>query len=175
MYGDYLEVDARGPLTFIPPSMYGPPELVHVDWHDTDASGLIEKEVGKGSVAWLPWNLGALYYMHSSEAHAGLARDLIDRLLPAGRQLKTNAHPLVDVTLMRQGDHHLVHLVNLSGHSETAYFRAVPMREIRVEVKGSFRTAKELRAGKTLTIGRDGDYASFTVPELDEYEVIELR
>ncbi len=32
MYGDYLEVEATGPLTFIPPSMYGPPELVHVDW-----------------------------------------------------------------------------------------------------------------------------------------------
>jgi hypothetical protein len=175
MYGDYLEVAAHGPLTFIPPSMYGPPELVHVDWRDTDAPGLIEKQVGKGTVAWLPWNLGALYYMHSSEAHAALARDLIDRLLPGGRQLKTNAHPLVDITLMRQGDHRLVHLVNLSGHSQTAYFRAVPMGEIRVEVKGSFQSAKAVREGKLLPVSRAGEYSAFTVPGLDEYEVIELR
>lgn len=102
LYGDYLQVDAKGPLTFIPPSMYGPPELVHVDWKDTDAPGLIMKQFGKGTVAWLPWNLGALYYMHSSEAHARLVGDLIDHLLPRGRQLTTNAHPLVEITLMKR-------------------------------------------------------------------------
>ena len=53
-------------------------------------------------------------------AHAGLIRDLIDHLLPQGRQLKTSARPLVDLTLMKQGDHHLLHLVNILGHSQTA-------------------------------------------------------
>jgi hypothetical protein len=151
MYGNYLQVDAKGPLTFVPPSMYGPPELVHVDWKDTDAPGLIIKEFGKGTVAWLPWNLGALYYMHSSEAHARLIRDLIDRLMPSGQQLTTNAHPLVDITLMRQGDHHLVHLVNLSGHSQTAYFKPVPMSGIQVQVKGAFKTARAIRLGSGFT------------------------
>ena len=94
MYGDYLEVEGQGPLTFIPPSMYGPPEFVHVDWKETGAPGLILKQVGKGEVAWLPWNLGVLYYRHSSEAHAALMRDLIDHMLPQGRELKTSAHRL---------------------------------------------------------------------------------
>jgi hypothetical protein len=175
MYGDYLQVDAKGPLTFIPPSMYGPPELVHVDWKDTDAPGLIVKELGKGTVAWLPWNLGALYYMHSSEAHASLIRDLVDSLLPRGRQLKTNAHPLVDITMMRQGDRHLVHLVNLSGHSQTAYFKAVPMSQIQVQVKGAFSTAKAIRSRQDLAITRQGEYGSFTLPSLAEYDLVELR
>ena len=175
VYGDYLEVQASGPLTFIPPSMYGPPELVHVDWKDTDAPGLILKSWGKGTVAWFPWNLGALYYLHSSEAHAGLLRDLIDRLLPRGRQLKTNAHPLVEVTLMNQGDRRLVHLVNLSGHSQTAYFSAVPMRDIDVQVKGTFRSARAIRAGRDLPLAQAGEYARFTVPALADYELVELR
>jgi hypothetical protein len=175
MYGNYQEVEGRGPLTFIPPPMYGPPELVHVDWRDTDSPGLIEKQVGTGSVVWLPWNIGALYYMHSSEAHAGLVRDLIDHLLPHGRQLKTNAHPLVDITLMRQGDHHQVHLVNLSGHSQTGYFRAIPMRDIRVELKGAFGSAKAIRSGRMLPVARADEYSVFTVPELDEYEMVEVR
>ena len=81
--------------------MFGPPELVHVDWKDTDAPGLILQDYGKGGVAWLPWDIGSLYYRHSSEAHAGLLRDLIDHLLPHGRQLKTNAHPLVEIVLMQ--------------------------------------------------------------------------
>ena len=49
MYGDYLEVKGSGPLTFIPPSMYGPPEFVHVDWKDTESPGLVIKEYGKGN------------------------------------------------------------------------------------------------------------------------------
>jgi hypothetical protein len=175
MYGDYLQVDAKGPLTFIPPSMYGPPELVHVDWKDTDFPGLIIKQVGKGTVAWMPWNLGVLYQMHSSEAHRRLIRDLADHLLPNGRQLKTNAHPLVEVTLMKHGDGHLVQLVNVSGHSVTGYYDAIPMRDIRVELQGTYGTAKAVRAGKAIPITRAGGYSTFTVPALDEYELIEVR
>ena len=175
MYGDYLEVRGSGPLTFIPPSMYGPPELVHVDWKDTESPGLILKQAGNGKVAWLPWNLGQLYYMHSSEAHAAIMRDLIDHMLPRGRQLKTNAHPLVAITLMKQGERHLVHLVNVSGHSQTGYFQAIPMSGIRVQVKGSFRTARAVYAGTNLRISQSGGYSEFNVPPLGEYELIDLR
>lgn len=177
MYSDYLQVDAKGPLTFIPPSMYGPPEFVHVDWKDTDDPRLIFKQFGRGTVAWMPWNLGALYCMHSSEAHARLMHDLIDHLLPNGRQLITNAHPLVDITLMKQGDHHLIHLVNLSGHSETAYFNPVPMTDIEVQVKGEFRHASAIRGGQRLAISHAAGYSAsaFTVPCLTEYELIELQ
>ncbi len=133
------------------------------------------KQFGKGTVAWLPWNLGSLYYLHSSEAHARLMRDLIDRLLPHGRQLRTNAHPLVEITYVKQGDHHLVQLVNLSGHSQTGYFDPIPMTNIDVQVRGAFRSAREVRLGRELKVSRDGAYAGFTVPELGEYEMIELQ
>ena len=53
MYGEYRELKGSGPLTFIPPSMYGPPELVHVDWKDTDCAGPGGEGVrpGRGGVA----------------------------------------------------------------------------------------------------------------------------
>jgi hypothetical protein len=175
MYGEYRELKGSGPLTFIPPSMYGPPELVHVDWKDTSSPGLVVKAYGQGELAWLPWEIGALYYRHSSEAHARLMRDLIDRMLPRGRQLESDAHPLVEITLMRQGDRHLVHLVNLSGHSQTAYFDPIPVRDVRVRVMGPFRSAHAVRAGKDLGVSREGDYATFLLPSLDEYELVELR
>ena len=175
MYGDYLEVQAKSPVTFIPPSMFGPPELVHIDWKDTDAPGLILRDYGKGKVAWLPWDIGTLYYSHSSQAHAGLLRDLIDQLLPRGRQLKTNAHPLVEIVLMRQKDRHLVHLINVSGHSQTAYFDAVPMSAIRIQVAGAFRSARVVTTGKDLPLSRSGGYSAFTLPALGQYELIELR
>jgi hypothetical protein len=175
MYGDYREVKGSGPLTFIPTSMYGPPEFVHIDWKDTSAPGLVITECGKGKVAWLPWDIGALYHRHSSEAHARLLRDLIEQMLPRGRQLKSDAHPLVAMTLMRRGDRQVVHFVNLSGHSQTAYFDPLPIRRLRVQVKGPFRLAHSVRGGKDLGVSREGEYASFVLPSLDEYELVELR
>jgi hypothetical protein len=175
MYGEYRELKSSGPLTFIPPSMYGPPELVHVDWKDTASPGLVVKEHGQGKVAWLPWEIGALYYRHSSEAHARLMRDLLDQLLPQGRQLETDAHPLVEITLMRQSERHLLHFVNLSGHSQTAYFDPLPVQGVHVRVMGPFRSAHAVRAGKSLDVFRQGEYAAFLLPSLDEYELVELR
>ena len=177
MYGDYLQVKAEGDsaLTFIPPSMYGPPEFVHIDWKDTSDPGLVLKSAGKGKVAWLPWDIGGLYYRHSSEAHARLMGDLIDSMSPGGRQLKTDAHPLVEITLMRQKDRNLLHLVNLSGHSDTAYFAPIRMTGIRISVKGSFHSAHALRSGETIAVASDDGYTHLTLSTLDEYELVELR
>ena len=40
----------------------------------------------------------------------------------------SNAHPLVEITVMEHARHDrtLVHLADLSGHSDTAYFRPAP-------------------------------------------------
>ncbi len=176
MYGDYLQVKAEGasPITFIPPSMYGPPEFVHIDWKDTTDPGLVMKTIGTGKVAWLPWDIGRLYYRQSSQAHSGLMGDLIDTMLPAGRQLKSNAHPLVEITFMRQRDRRLVQFINLSGHSDTAYFNPVRMTNIEVSLKGEFRSAHAVKSRQNVTVANNNGYTQFTLPTLDEYELVEL-
>jgi hypothetical protein len=112
--GEYLEFESSGKpmLTLIPPAMFGPPEKVGVDRQKTDKPGLFLNDFGQGRMAYVPWDIGGLYYRHSSEGHAGLVADLIDNLLPNGRQLRTNAHPLVEMTVMQQQARHrtLVHL-----------------------------------------------------------------
>src|SRR5262245_19443606 len=105
-------------------------------------------------VAWILWNLGGMYYCHSLPAHAGLFRDVLNRLHPQ-RQLRTNAHQLVEMTLMRQRGRALLHLINLSGHSQTGYFPPIPMTDIQVQMAGSFKTAKTLRTPASL-VGRIG-------------------
>jgi hypothetical protein len=164
-------------LTLIPPAMFGPPEKVWVDKVETEEPGLLLADFGRGRVAYVPWDVGGLYYRHSSEAHAGLVTDLIDHLLPQGRQLKTDAHPLVEITVMRQPRRNrtLVHLVNLSGHSQTGYFVPISMRDIRLALSGEFRGARSVTLNRNLPISRDGGYASLTVPELGEYDVLVLE
>jgi hypothetical protein len=134
--GAFTEVRANGSaaLTFVPPSMIGPPELVHVDQHDTDIPGIVTKQIGRGVVTWIPWDLDRLCCRLSLPAHALFFRDVFDRINPPERQLKTNAHPLVEMTLMKQGGQTLVHLINLTGTSQTGYYPPVPMQNIRVQV-----------------------------------------
>jgi hypothetical protein len=173
--GAFTESEGASPLTFVPPSMFGPPEKVHVDMKDTAIPGLVLKDHGRGKVAWLPWDLGRLYYRHSQTSHAGLMHDLIDLLLPAGRQVRTDAHPLVEIALMRWRDRHLMHFINLSGHSQTGYFDYVPMSGIRVAVAGEFRSARAVRAGKVLPVTRRDGASEFTLPALAMYELVALE
>jgi hypothetical protein len=176
--GPYVELaPLENPLlTLIPPAMFGPPEKVWVDKVETAIPGLVLARLGSGQVAYVPWDVGALYYRHSSHAHAGLMRDVIDHLLPRGRQLRTNAHPLVEVTVMRQPTRRrtLVHFVNVSGHSDTAYFAPVPMSGIRVSLAASFTRARAMLLGRNLPVTREGSDRAFTLPRLGPYEVVVL-
>ncbi len=169
--GPYLELEPvpKPLLTLIPPAMFGPPELVAADAIETDKPGLILTD----RVAYLPWDVGSLYYRLSSPGHSGLVADLIDRLLPHGRQLRTNAHPLVEITVMRQPARNrtLVHFVNLSGHSQTAYFAPLEMRDIEVELAQEFRKAHAESLGQDLRVtGR-----RFVLPKLGAYEVVTIE
>jgi hypothetical protein len=96
-------------------------------------------------------------------------------MLPDGRQLKSNAHPLVEITFMRQGDRYLVQFINLSGHSDTAYFNPVRMTNIEVSVKGDFHSASAVNSGQSITVANNYGYAQFTLPVLEEYELVDLR
>ncbi|MBS1809668.1 MAG: beta-galactosidase [Acidobacteria bacterium] len=174
--GAFTEVrdSAKPLLTLVPPSMFGPPEFIHIDMKDTDTTGLVFKPMGKGTVAWIPWNLGGMYYRHSLNAHAGLFRDLLAKL-NVPRQIKTTAHPLVEMSLMRQNGRTLLHLINLSGHSQTGYFAPIPMMNIQVQLAGAFKTAKTLRTPGNLTIKSNNGYAEFTIPQLNDYELVILE
>jgi hypothetical protein len=180
--GDYAEMAPleKPLLTLIPPAMGSPPEKVWLDKRETDTPGLILSSHGAGRIAYIPWDVGGLYYRHSSPGHSGLMADVIDHLLAprGGRQIRTNAHPLLEITLMTQPARNrtLVHFVNVSGHSSTAYFAPIEMRDIRVELAGKFSTATAVRLDQKLTLkpAADGKVA-FTLPLVCEYEVVVLE
>jgi hypothetical protein len=162
-----------GPLSLVPPSMFGPPEKIHQDLRDSATPALLS--YSEGRVTWLPWNAAALYYRHSLPGHRGLLRDLLAEVLKGRRQLETNAHPLVEISLMKQPGSHLLHIINLSGHSQTAWFAPVPMREIAFSLRGRFASARALRAGKSLPVRFENGSTTFSLPSLDEYELVILE
>ncbi|WEK06023.1 MAG: family 10 glycosylhydrolase [Candidatus Devosia phytovorans] len=178
-YSDYLELEARGvsPLTFVPPTKVNPMEMVGEGLHDTDKPGLHLLDYGEGRLAYIPWDLGDLYYRASAAHHTTLFSDVIDHLLPEGRQLRSNAHPMVQITLQQQAAENrtLVHFVNLSGAAQVAYHPAIPMSGIAVEVQGAFTSAQMASTRRYLPIRGDEGFTAFTLPQLDTYDVVILR
>jgi hypothetical protein len=177
--GEYVELSplAKPLLTLIPTAMFGPPEKVWGDKKETTIPGLTFADHEKGRVAYIPWDVGGLYYRHSSTGHAGLMADVIDRLLPAGRQLKTTAHPLIEITVMEQPARKrtLVHLVNATGHSDTAYFPPLPVHDIQIELAHDFTRARAVASNSALRVEQAGERRAITVPRLNGYEVIVLE
>jgi hypothetical protein len=178
MDGEYLELAPldHQTLTLIPTAMFGPPEKVWADKIETSIQGHVAALHGKGRIVYLPWDVGGLYYRQSSPAHAGLMADVINGLLPKGRQLKSDAHPLVEITLMDQPSRNrtLIHLVNGTGHHDTAYFPPVEMRNIRIELAKDIRRARAVALDMSLpiTTSQDGAYRTVVLPTLKAYEVI---
>jgi hypothetical protein len=177
--GDYLELApiTRPILTLIPTAMFGPPEKVWSDKIETEVPGITFVDHGKGSAAYIPWDVGGLYYRHSSEAHRGLISDVIDRLLPGERQLRTSAHPLVEITVMDQPSQGrtLIHLVNGTGHHDTAYFPPVEIRDINIDLARDVRSVRAVALGRTLPVESRGARRSFTLPRLQAYEVLVIE
>lgn len=175
----YAELKPGGgsPLTLIPQAMTGPPELVWLDKVETETPGLWSADVGRGRVTWIPWNPGGSYYRYSSPGHSGVVVDLVDRILPRGRQLKTNAHPLVEITVMHQPERGrtLVHLVNVSGHSGTGYFSPLATGPIAIDLAGEFTRARVVRADAPLSLRIASGRTRFELPSLREYEVVVLE
>jgi hypothetical protein len=51
--GEFLKMEPAGKplLTLIPPSMFGPPEKVHVDWAETEKPGVLDRPLAP---QWAP-------------------------------------------------------------------------------------------------------------------------
>ena len=81
------------------------------------------------------------------------------------------------MTLMRQParGRTLIHLVNGTGHQDTAYFPPVELRDIRIELRDNVRHARAVGLGVDLPVTTTGQSRFFTLPRLKAYEVIVLE
>ena len=177
--GDYVELAPVDPpvLTLIPTAMFGPPEKVWSDKTETTVPGLVVAPHGKGRAAYIPWDVGGLYYRHSSPAHAALMTDVIDQLLPdwttaphvgasAGRDdaddaAGPRAHAGAPGQRIGPSRHGVLRADRDARH---------PRGAARDGASGAGR-----RAGRDLPVTARGGWSAVTVPSLDAYEVLEIE
>jgi hypothetical protein len=175
--GEYLELQPENPspVTLVPPGQFGPPDKVSSLEEVTNKPGLMVKNFGKGRLAFIPWHIGELYHKFSNDKHRHFVSDLIDHLV-GERQLTTNAHPTVELSLMSQENKErtLVHLINMSGHHANTFFDAVEMKDISIRVRGEFKRAVLLDGKERIGTRISKGYTQFTLPLLKEYSTVLL-
>jgi len=169
---------ATSSWTLVPPCIFGPPEKVWIDKVESDLPGVIMYSYGKGRTAYFPWNVGRLYYRHSSPGHEQAVLSVLLNLSDGERQIVTNAHPLVEITLSTSsaGDYILC-LVNSSGHQSTAFFEPVPMHntEVTMKLPEEVRSAFSLKLGKELDLWQEGEFFCIRLERLEVFDTIVMK
>ena len=173
-YIEYPEEKNAG-LTFVPPMIENPAEVSQSDLKQTNIPALLLREVGKGKIAYLPWDLGSLYSRMAITSHAQLLTDLIDDFLPGKRQLITDAHSSVEIVLQKKQTRLMVHLINLSGQTQNNYMDAVKMGPVKISIAGHYKTARSRVLNAALPVKQADNVSEFIVPELGEYDLVVLE
>ncbi|MEM6910693.1 MAG: beta-galactosidase [Verrucomicrobiota bacterium] len=180
---EYLEVTEPGTfqahLPMVPPAYHSTTEITHLNRQDGTQPGLLlqTNDQGKKTI-WLPWEPGTIYHLRGNDSLRLLFDDLFHHLLDGQPQIKTEAHPLVEMSFMEQADHgrDLVHLVNLTNQLHGAGGQLLEMDAFEMQVRGSYaRAYLASDPSQELPLSTTEGYTAFTVPSLGQYNIVVLE
>jgi hypothetical protein len=179
LYVDFMECSlkesAKGYLGLIPMAMYGPPEKCYYT-EVTEIPGIIENTYGKGKFVLIPWQVGRHYEYKSHHAHSMIVQTALNDLLELAYDIKTDASPAVEISLLESDrrDYTLIGMNNLSGQVGTAYHQPISMYDLSIDLfmDEPVKNIQLLRSDRNPRITNSNGKTSFTVPVLNEYEVV---
>ena len=175
---DYIELkpDPTAGVLLIPPAMSSPPELAGNGMKVSDKPGLVIRKYGKGTIAYIPWNAGAMYTSQASTSIYLLVSELIDHLLDGKRQVITDAHSLVEISLMKNADKNatLLHLINNTGQLQGSNDGVIPLYQMNFSIRGEFKKVY-WPDGQIIPSKIEKGYTRFVVDKLDVYRFVVLQ
>lgn len=177
--GEYLEPTGlgsyRAALHLVPPAIHSTTEITHIDRRDTTKPGLLFREAGSGvKTVWMPWSPTTIYQRRGGDSIRLMFEDTFEYLLAGRPQIRTDAHPLVEMSYMQQPSdgRRLVHLLNLTNQLHGSGGKLLPMRDISLAVRGEFASAYSADQNTPLPITVTDGYTRVTAPELRQYDII---
>jgi Hypothetical glycosyl hydrolase 6 len=172
----YLPILAKG----VP----GPPEMIG-GHGPTGYFGMSLKKYGKSQNVLLPINIGKLYYLYGYEQNKNIILDIIQKLdSEIFNDISTNAHPRVETILKeftfndgverKTPTGKILHLINITGFSGNTYFEPLPIQQIQFKIKNTTapKNAYLLISKKPIIFTQKGNYLSFILPKLTDYEAV---
>jgi hypothetical protein len=172
--------DFPSPVTLIPSYPDLPMEDVYPRVPRTDTRELYLRDLGRGRVAYIPWDIDRTFWEVMSPDHGRLLRNVITWTMNERPIVEVEGRGVIDVTAWRQRDSMTVHLVNLTN----PMMMKGPLREtmpigpltVRVRVPSGLTPRKVhlLTAGTTLQPQQASGMMTLTVPTVDVHEVVAI-
>jgi hypothetical protein len=140
----------------------------------TDEPFLVENRLGKGMSFFFPGTFGELYHECKFPAYARIIENIVKTQVEPDVYLE-NVSNLIEVNLRDQAEQRrrMIHLVN---YEIQPIENVVPARDahIRVRCPWPVQSVRTLRSSENLSFTLEGEVVRFTVPRLEEFEVIVL-
>ncbi|HET6743793.1 MAG TPA: Tat pathway signal protein, partial [Kribbella sp.] len=166
---EVVETDRTKALTWIPPFPIYPPEKSWMEEPRSDVPALVLGE----RTAYLAADVDRLYAKHHHPDHGQLLANLVRH---DGVPLKVSGAGVLDCQLYRQGDRHILHLVNLDqgGAWRGRLEEFTPVGPFVIEVKASATRARLLVSGTEAAVHEQDGWITVGVDRITDHEVVVL-
>ncbi len=171
---------ADPPVTFIPPYPDLPMEEVYPREDHTGIPEIYLRAVGKGRVAYIPWDIDRVFWEVQAPDHGRLLGNIVRWASGEEPPVIVEGPGMVEVTLWRQQESVTVHLVNLSNPMlmKGPFREFIPIGEQTVRVRlpeGSrAKTVRLLAAGQTPSYEEREGWLHLSVPSIVDHEVVAI-
>ena len=168
------------PLTLIPSYPDLPMEMVYPRVPKTDVAEAFPREVGRGRVAYFPWDIDRVFWETLGVDHGRLLGNAVRWATAEEPPVEVEGPGVLDVTAWRQSGSMAVHLVNLTNPMmmKGPFRELIPVGEQRVTIRlpegVKARRVQLLVAGREVPVAQDGVRLSVTVPSVRDLEVVAI-
>jgi type 1 glutamine amidotransferase len=142
---------------------------------ETTLPALIANSYGDGRALYVPSLIGDFYGRLKMPQYQSLIENAVRWVHSDPMPIEVEAPATVQVELRRSADKSqlLVHIVNNTGDMQRPISEIIPIRDIKISLPGKdLQRVRALRAGLDLAVDKIDGVCTFTVPEVDVYELV---
>jgi len=171
--------DFPSPVTLVATYPDLPMEDVYTRQPDSDIRELYLRQVGKGRVAYIPWDIERSFWQYMSPDHSRLLSNTIKWTLNEDPIVTVKAPGLIETTAWRQEKSMTVHLVNMTNPMmlKGPFRELIPVAaavNIKVPAQKKVTAVKLLMSGHLPQHTIQNGIVSVHVPQIFDHEIIAL-
>ena len=167
------------PVTLIPTYPDLPMEDVYTRKPDTDIREVYLREVGKGRVAYIPWDIDRAFWQYLALDHGKLLNNIILWTLNEDPVVTVKGPGLIETTAWRQKKSMTVHLVNLTNPMmmKGPFREFIPVKadvSIKIPENAKVTGVQLLLSDQKPKYTINNGKITLSVPEILDHEIVAL-
>ena len=136
---------------------------------------LVYNKYGKGESIYFSGSMGEFFDVYGNGEYKKLMTNAVNKFSAA--LIETDAPGSVEVSMRKQGNKYIIHLVNLTGEMIRPIERIIPVSDVRFTINEDIdvKSIKALRGKKELSFSKENGKISFTLEKLEGHEIIVME